>query len=152
MQKLALALLAAAVVAPPAGAATRPVSGAALLAIDRAAGFRNYLPTRMLPGFVYAFWSKKAGGVRVTFRNKAGRTIVWTVAPMMGSCDAGKQKSFQLAGNKVWWAQDAKGQRAWRCVFGQDGKPLRLTASSTTPPTRLADVGLGTVVASGRRY
>ena len=86
------------------------------------------------------------------FRNKAGRTVVWSVAPMTGACDAGKQKSFQLAGNKVWWAQDATGQRAWRCVFAQDGKPLRLTASSTTPPTRLADVGLGTVAASGKRY
>jgi hypothetical protein len=63
-----------------------------------------------------------------------------------------KQKSFQLAGNKVWWAQDAKGQRAWRCVFAQDGKPLRLTASSATPPTKLADVGLGTVAASAKRY
>ena len=76
----------------------------------------------------------------------------WTVAPMTGACDAGKQKSFQLAGNKVWWAQDGGAQRAWRCVFGQDGKPLRLTASSTTPPAKLADVGLGTVVASGKRY
>ena len=90
--------------------------------------------------------------LRVSFRNKAGRTVVWTVAPMTGACDAGKQKSFQLAGNKVWWAQDASGQHAWRCVFGQDGKPLRLTASSTTPPTKLADVGLGTVAASATRY
>ena len=86
------------------------------------------------------------------FRNKAGRTIDWTVAPMAGTCDAGKQKSFQLAGNKVWWSQGGGVQRAWRCVFGQDGKPLRLTASSTTPPTNLADVGLGRVVASGKRY
>jgi hypothetical protein len=106
----------------------------------------------MLSGFTYTSWSNKAGVLRVNFRNKAGRTVVWTVAPMSGACDAGKQKSFQLAGNKVWWAQDASGQRAWRCVFGQDGKPLRLTASSTTPPTKLADVGLGTVAASAKRY
>jgi len=153
MRKLALALLAAAVaVAPAAAAATRPVSGNALLAIDRAAGFRNYLPTRMLPGFGYASWSKKGSVLHVEFRNNAGRTVVWTVAPMTGSCDAGRQKSFQLAGNKVWWAQGPSAQRAWRCVFGQDGKPLRLTASTTTPPAQLADVGLGTVVASGKRY
>jgi hypothetical protein len=152
MRKLASVLLVAGVAATPAAAATRPVSGAALLAIDRSAGFRNYLPTRMLSGFTYTSWSNKAGVLRVNFRNKAGRTVVWTVAPMSGACDAGKQKSFQLAGNKVWWAQDASGQRAWRCVFGQDGKPLRLTASSTTPPTKLADVGLGTVAASAKRY
>ena len=152
MRKLALALLASLVAAAPAAATTRPVSGAPLLAIDRAAGFRNYLPTRMLIGFTYAGWSQKAGVLRVTFRNPAGRTVVWAVAPMSGACDVGKQKSFQLAGNKVWWAQDASGQHAWRCVFGQDGKPLRLSASSVTPPTQLADVGLGTVVASDKRY
>lgn len=152
MRKLVFALLAAAVVAAPAAAAERPVSGKPLLAIDRAAGFRNYLPTRMLIGYRYHSWSMKNGVLRVVFRNKAGRQIDWTVARMIGSCDRGKQKSFQLAGNKVWWAQDAKGQRAWRCVFGQDGKPLRLSASSTTPPDKLADVGLGSVVASGKRY
>ena len=152
MRKLALVLLAGLAAAAPAAAATRPVSGAPLLAIDRAAGFRNYLPTRMLPGFAYASWSQKAGVLRVDFRDRAGRTVVWTVAPASGSCGEGRQKSFQLAGNKVWWARDAKGQRAWRCVFGQDGRPLRLTASSTTPPTRLADVGLGAVAASARRY
>jgi hypothetical protein len=145
-------MVAAAVAAAPAVAASRPVSGAALLAIDKRAGFRNYLPTRMLIGFTYASWSKQGNVLTVRFRNKAGRAVVWSVAPMKGACDAGKQKSFQLAGNKVWWAQDAKGQHAWRCVFGQDGKPLRLTASSTTPPTKLADVGLGTVAASARRY
>jgi hypothetical protein len=152
MRKLALVLIAAAVAAAPAGAAVRPLSGVTLLAIDRKAGFRNYLPTRMLSGFGYASWSQKGGVLRVDFRNKAGRTVVWTVAPMAGSCDSGKQKSFQLAGNKVWWAQAGGAQRAWRCVFGQDGKALRLSASSTTPPTQLADVGLGTVVASGKRY
>ena len=152
MRRLAVLVVAGAVLAAPAAAAARPVSGAALLAIDRTAGFRNYLPTRMLAGFTYASWSKPGAALRVTFRNKAGRTVVWTVAPMTGACDAGKQKSFQLAGNKVWWAQDASGQHAWRCVFGQDGKPLRLTASSTTPPTKLADVGLGTVAASAKRY
>ena len=152
MRKLAFVVLAAAVAAAPAAAAERPVSGAALLAIDKRAGFRNYLPTRMLIGFTYASWSQRGGVLTVRFHNKAGRTIVWSVAPMTGTCDAGRQKSFQLAGNKVWWAQDAKGQRAWRCVFAQDGKPLRLTASSTTPPTQLADVGLGTVAASAKRY
>jgi hypothetical protein len=152
MRKLAVVMVAAAVAAAPAAAASRPVSGAALLAIDKRAGFRNYLPTRMLVGFTYASWSKPGSVLTVRFRNKAGRTVVWTVAPMQGACDAGRQKSFQLAGNKVWWKQDAKSQQAWRCVFGQDGKPLRLTASSTTPPTKLADVGLGTVAASAKRY
>jgi len=136
----------------PAVAAAYPVPRSALLSIDRKAGIRNFLPTRMLPGYAYTSWSYGHGVLRVHFRNKAGRTIDWTVTPMRGTCDAGKQKSFQLAGNKVWWADGVGVQRAWRCVFGQGGRPLRISASSTTPPAKLADVGLGRVVASGKRY
>ena len=139
-------------VLPAAAQAARPLPEQAVLAIDRRAAMRNFMPTRMLMGFTYVSWSYRGGVLRIDFRNKAGRTVVWRVAPMSGTCDRGKRKSFQLAGNKVWWAESAGGQRAWRCVFGQDGKPLRLTASSSTPPTKLAGVGLGTVVASARRY
>jgi hypothetical protein len=151
LRLLAIAVLLAAVVAAPASAA-RPVPGKSLLAIDRQAGFRNYLPTRMLPGFEYRRWSYKAGSLRVDFTSKSGRTVVWRVAPMSGTCEAGKLQSYQLAGNKVWWRQDDTSQYAWRCVFGQDGKALRLEASSTTPPTQLAGAGLGIVVASAARY
>ncbi len=136
----------------PAVAAALPVPSPALLSIDRKAGNRNFLPTRMLPSFEYASWSYGHGVLRVHFRSKAGRRIDWTVAPMAGGCDSGKQKSFQLAGNKVWWAESRGVQRAWRCVFGQDGRALRISASSRTTPTKLADVGLGRVVASGKRY
>jgi len=137
---------------PAAAQAARPVPEQAVLAIDRKAATRNFMPTRMLIGFTYVSWSYRGGVLRIDFRNKAGRTVSWRVAPMNGACDRGKQQSFQLAGNKVWWSQSGGVQRAWRCVFGQDGKPLRLTASSSTPPTKLAGVGLGTVVASARRY
>ena len=84
--------------------------------------------------------------------NKAGVRFEWRVVPMSGSCDAGKQKSFQLGGNKVWWAQNGAEQRAWRCVFDQAGKPLRLEAASTAPAARLAPAGLGIVVAHAKRY
>jgi hypothetical protein len=149
--RLALAALLAAL-ALPAAAVAAPVPTPVVLSVDRATPSANFMPTRMLAGFAYRSWSYRNGVLRITFANRAGRTVVWTVAPMTGRCDTGKQKSFQLAGNKVWWAQSAGVQRAWRCVFGQDGGPRRLTASSTTPPTKLADVGLGTVVASGKRY
>src|SRR5262249_58417008 len=96
MRRLGLIVLAAAVAASPAAAtAARPVSGAPLLAIDRSAGFRSYLPTRMLPRFAYVGWLNRGGVLRVDFRNTAGRTVVWSVARMTGACDAGKQKSFQ---------------------------------------------------------
>jgi hypothetical protein len=152
MRRLALVLLFAGLAAPAAGAAGRPLSGSVLLKIDRSAGFRNFLPTRMLPGFTYSSWSHRGGVVRVDFRNKAGLVVQWRVEPMTGSCDQGKQASYQLAGNKVWWAQEASGQRSWRCEFGLDGKPLRLVAASTAPTSKLAGVGLGTVAASAKRY
>ena len=78
--------------------------------------------------------------------------LEWRVLPMSGACDAGKQQSFQLGGNKVWWAQDAKEQFAWRCVFDLAGKPLRLEAVSSAPPTKLGPAGLGFVAAHAKRY
>jgi hypothetical protein len=142
-----LALAAAALAASP-----RPVPMRVVLDVDRAVPYANYLPTRSLTGFAYRSWAYRSGVLRITFRDPRGRTIVWTVAPMRGTCRAGMDRAFQLAGNKVWWAQDGGTQRAWRCVFGQDGIPYRLSASSTTPPARLAPFGLGAVAASAKRY
>ena len=130
---------------------TLPIPHSALLAIDRAAGYRNYLPTRVV-GFTYSGWSRKDGAPRVEFRNKSGVRLEWRVLPMSGNCDTGKQKSFQLGGNKVFWAQNAAEQHAWRCVFDQAGKPLRLEAATTAPPARFAPAGLGIVVARAKRY
>jgi hypothetical protein len=128
-----------------------PIPHNALLAIDRNARFGNYLPTRV-SGFTYTGWSHRGGVLRVEFRSKSGLRLEWRVLPMRGACDAGKQQSFQLGGNKVWWAETATEQRAWRCVFDQAGKPLRLEAASSAPTTKFAAVGLGVVVAHARRY
>jgi hypothetical protein len=145
-------LILAAIAAPTALASARPLPGDVLLKIDRSAGFRNFLPTRMLPGFAYTGWSNRGGILRVIFKNEAGLVVQWRVEPLHGGCDDGKQASFQLAGNKVWWAQVGNEQRSWRCTFGQDGKPLRLEAASMAPTSKLAGVGLGTVAASAKRY
>lgn len=147
MRALAAVLLLALAPAP-----SRPIPHASLLAIDAKATGRNYLPTRMLAGFAYYRWSFKAGVTRVEFRNRAGQIVQWRIEPMRRACDTGKQKSFQLAGNKVWWARAATEQDAWRCVFDQSGKEIRLVAASTTPPAKLADTGLGLVAASAKRY
>jgi hypothetical protein len=148
---LLIAVLTALVV--PAAAPAAPVPKRVVLAVDGTTSIRNFMPTLMLPGFAFRSWSYRNGVLRMTFRNKAGRTIVWTVAPMLGgNCRLGMDASFQLAGNKVWWAEGGGTQRAWRCTFGADGRALRLTAASTTPSTKLAGVGLGRVVASGKRY
>jgi hypothetical protein len=132
-------------------ATATPIPHGALLKIDRAAGYRNFLPTQAL-GFAYESWSHKAGVLRVEFKSKSGLTFEWRVESMTGDCAAGKQKSFQLGGNKVWWAQNGAEQDAWRCVFDQAGKPVRLEAASTDPATKLAPAGLGEVVAHAKRY
>jgi hypothetical protein len=129
-----------------------PIPHSALLAIDRAAGYRNFLPTRTPSGFTYTGWSHKGGVLRVEFRSKAKLRFEWRVLPMTGSCDTGKQQSFQLGGNKVWWGQSATEQYAWRCVFDQGGKPLKLEAASSAPTKRLAPAGLGIVAAHAKRY
>jgi hypothetical protein len=133
-------------------AAALPIPHGPLLAIDGKMIGRNYLPVRMLPGFTYRSWSLKRGVLRVEFVNKPGLRLEWRVQPMSGTCDAGKQTSYQLGGNKVWWAQAGSEQRAWRCVFDQRGKPLRLVAATTAPTTELGGAGLGTVVAHAKRY
>src|SRR5438105_8734921 len=133
-------------------AASLPIPHNALLAIDGRVHYRNYLPTRMLPGYSYLGWTDASGILRVEFRNQAGTSLEWRVQPMRGTCDAGKQQSFQLDGNKVWWAQQRGEQVAWRCVFDLAGKPLRLAAASAAPPSKLAASGLGVVAASAKRY
>ena len=55
-------------------------------------------------------------------------------------------KSFQLDGVKVWWAQTAGGQAAWRCVNG-----MKLVVATSLAPNRFADSGLGIIAASGHR-
>ena|ERR671937_624316 len=132
-------------------AAALPIPHAALLKIDRAAAYRNFLPTRV-QGLTYVGWSHKGGVLRVEFRSKAGVSVEWRVLPMTGSCDKGEQQSFQLGGNKVWWARNATEQFAWRCVFDQAGKPLRLEAASAAPTSKFAPAGLGVIVAHAKRY
>ena len=133
-------------------AAALPIPHSALLAIDGKMTGRNFLPTRMLSGFTYRSWTLKGGSLRVEFVNKAGIDLQWRVEPMTGDCDTGNQQSFQLDGNKVWWAQQGGEQVAWRCVFDQHGKPQRLAAASAASTTKLGPAGLGFVAASAKRY
>ena len=153
MRRLPFVLAACAALCATASAvaSVQPIPRPALLRIDRAAGYRNFLPTRPIQGFTYFAWSDKHA-LRVDFRNKTGGVIEWRVEPMTGPCSAGKQTSFQLGGNKVWWAQNAKEQFAWRCVFDQAGKPLRLEAATSLPPAKFGPSGLGVIVAHANRH
>lgn len=113
-----------------------------------------YVPTRVAASYHYAHWTftpASRPALRIWFRNRAGREWTFVASPRTGPCDRGKEKTFQLAGNKVYWSHTANEQQAWRCVTGASGKPVQLTAATAMPPTRFADVGLGTIVASARR-
>jgi hypothetical protein len=131
--------------------AALPIPHGALLKIDRAASYDNFLPTRAY-GLAYSGWAKKGGVVRVEFRSKAGVVVEWRVERMTGSCDTGKQQSFQLGGNKVWWAQQGATQFAWRCAFDLAGKEVRFGAATTALSNKYAPAGLGAIAASAKRY
>ena len=106
-----------------------------------------YAPARLAVGWRYSTWSTgEFGALHIVFTNKAGRKIEFVAARFKGNCRAGMTKSFQLAGNKVYWSQTATGQQAWRCVNG-----MKLAATTSLPPNRFADVGLGRMAASGHR-
>ena len=104
-----------------------------------------YVPARLGIGWQYERWTHQ-GALRIYFSNKAEREIVFVASPFKGSCRAGMTKSFQLDGNKVYWSQTAAEQQAWRCVNG-----MKLAATTSLPPNRFADVGLGRMAASGHR-
>jgi hypothetical protein len=105
-----------------------------------------YAPARLDTRWHYERWSPRGGTVLIWFANKAGKEIVFKAAPFTGSCLAGRQKTFQMAGVKVYWGYDGAVQEAWRCVDG-----VKLLAATSLAPDRFADVGLGRLVASGHR-
>jgi hypothetical protein len=104
-----------------------------------------YAPARLAVGWHYERWTHQ-GPLRIFFTNKAGQEVVFVASRFKGNCRAGMTKSFQLDGNKVYWAQAAGVQQAWRCVNG-----MKLVGSTSLPPNRFADVGLGRMAASGHR-
>jgi hypothetical protein len=111
-----------------------------------------YVPSRLAaPSFTYWKWTHTGSALRIWFRNKAGQEIVFVAARSKAPCTAGRQKTFQLSGVKVYWGQTAAQQQAWRCVLDAKGNQVRLVATTPLSPAKFADVGLGTIVASGHR-
>lgn len=115
-------------------------------AIAKRAPLVAYVPARGVIGYRYRTWTYQGGAVRIWFRNKAGKEFVFVAARRTTPCANGKEKTFQMAGNKVYWGHTAEEQQSWRCVNG-----IQLTAASPQPPTEFADVGLGRIAASGHR-
>ena len=110
-----------------------------------------YAPTRMLIGFRFRSWRPGPATVYERFTNPAGWEITFVAAPLRGLCRSGSTKTFQLDGNRVFWGQTFNEQQAWRCIRTRSGLWVRLAAASPQPPSKLADSGLGRVVASAKR-
>jgi hypothetical protein len=104
-----------------------------------------YAPSRLAPGWRYERWAH-SGALRIWFGNTAGKEIVFVAARFAGDCRAGREKTFQMAGVKVYWGHTANEQEAWRCVDG-----VKLVGATSLAPDRFADVGLARLVASGHR-
>lgn len=141
---VALALSASAAAGLPLG---RPVPPTQATAIAKRAGALALLPKRMTFGFRYVSWSFRPGRLTVRFVRMGGWTIVYTAQPFRGSCATGAEKTFQLDGNKAWWAAVQGGQQAWRCIDS-----ARVVAYTSRPPTAFGDSALGQVVAATGRY
>src|SRR5919108_815365 len=113
----------------------------------------GYVPARLPTGYRYLKWrwAETAAVLRIWFRNRAGKEIVFVSKWQYGSWAQGKEKTFQMAGTKVYWGHRAEEQEAWRCVSSGAGVLVQLTASTPQPPTEFADVGLGRVAASAHK-
>jgi hypothetical protein len=154
MRTLPIVLLAAAALAAPAAAATKPAVPVFIQKAAKAkAGALAYAPTR-LP-FRYSYlryrWAPASKQLTLWFADtrfpvNGKHTLAVTTQPFAGtlaSCADGKQKTMQLDGNKVYW----DGQVAWRCVAGQGGKNVKILASGPNLP----DSALGIVASSVKR-
>ena len=148
---LPLTLVLAAVAAASASAAAAPVVPRhSQLALRHKLPALAYVPTRVGFGFRYYKWATTTRpALRIWFRDKAAREITFVATFQKGACATGKEKSFQLDGNKVYWSHTANEQQAWRCLV-RNGRTVRLTVATPIPPTTFADVGIGRIAASGR--
>jgi len=144
-------MLVAGLAVTTATAAAAPVPLHAQQAIKQRTTLYAYVPARVPLGFRYYRWSftPKPAALRIAFRNKAGWEISFVASAQAACAGAGKEKSFQLDGNKVYWSQTAVAQQAWRCVVGRNHALIRLTASTIVPPAKFSDSGLGQVAAAG---
>jgi hypothetical protein len=144
------AVLLAGILAAAASAAAPVVPVNSQHALKKKLPALAYVPTRVGFGFRYYKWATTTRpALRIWFRDKAAREITFVATFQKGACATGKEKSFQLDGNKVYWSHTRNEQQAWRCLV-RNGRTVRLTVATPIPPTTFADVGIGRIAASGR--
>jgi hypothetical protein len=156
-----LALVSIVLLALSAGSAyaflpSHPVPASVEKQIAKRAGLESYSPARMMTGWHYTSWQYVPGELRIWFTNRSKWLVKFDVTPLLAKkCAVGKQQTFQLSGNKVYWSESTDptldySQQAWRCVKSPSGRWMRIVVSSPVSSKKLAGVGLGGVAASGR--
>jgi hypothetical protein len=149
-----LPVLAALALAAPAAAAAPVVPVSAQSQIRARAGVAAYAPTRLPFRYRYrAFaFNRSTGILAIRFADvrylatRHPRRLYFSVQRYTGTlvqCGAGKQKTLQLDGNKVYADSDV----TWRCQRTPRGSIVKITASGPSLP----NVALGRVVASAKR-
>ena len=103
-----------------------------------------YLPARTPLFYRYRSGAKVVNGrLSVSFTNRVRirkglwrwttQTFLWQVLPLPASANcatwATPDKTYQFAGNKVYFANDAAGGKTWRCVTDRRGRRHVLVAS-----------------------
>jgi len=150
LRKALLALGVPCVLAATAAAATPVVPVHSQQALKKKVPSLAYVPTRVGFGFRYYRWATTTRpSLRIWFRDAAKRELTFIATFQHGACATGKEKSFQLDGNKVYWSHTANEQQAWRCIT-RNGRTARLTVATPIAPATFADVGIGRIAASAR--
>lgn len=158
-RSLPASLVAAASAAAAGGASAAPavplyVQGL----IAQRAGDLAYVPTRLPAGYRYGRFQVARGPTEVVLRfvraRPGGVRPTWFVVRVRrqgagpGSCAAGRQKTLQMGGNRVYW----DGEAAWRCQPYPGGVArITVTGPAVQPTAFAADVAYARVAASVRR-
>lgn len=157
MRRAALLVALAAVVSAPASASAgkpKPLVPPFIQKLVKAkAGTLAYVPTRA--PFAYRYrryrWDAPRRVVTIMLADRrfppdGRRSVTYRVTRFGGTlsnCGNGREKTLQMAGNKVYW----NGTVAWRCVRAANGRLVKLAASGPNLPA----VALGRVAASAKR-
>lgn len=147
---VAAAALVLAGVAGVADAAAPAVPAAAQARLVRTQPDLAAVPTRLPLRTVFVGWRFDAPSGRVIerfqdvrFPGDPRRALTLSVHRFGGVCAAGKARTLQMGGNRVY--VDETGTTAWRCLTRPAVKVVATSGGA------LPDVGLGRVVASVRR-
>ena len=146
-------LIAFAAAAALAGAAVAlPVPSTAQRAIAKKTPVYDYAPARVPGGFRYTLWECAASPplLRIFFFDaRRRREIIFAAAAQLARCNTGSERTFRVAGVRVFYTHTPVTQQAWRCRPHR-GFTVRLIAATREPPSRMQPSLLVATAAAAR--